>query len=609
MGVHFPRLYVPSLITVQKPATKITIKPWDYCDKKNAADSKGAYDMMSYTLPDGTSVGWDKSGSFDAYPGNRYKLTYSYFFSPQNSSEWTRYTEDCYFDCQYKSTTPSISGTDGSLGSKSRGFGIDYTITNEDSYTYTVKAYLNDVLFDTKQAVKDTQYTINVPDSLVLSLQLNSTNKIKIEVTGGYGVSAIYRNYTFTKSNNAPSISGTNENIGNKSKGFTLKYTVNDLDYRDTVNVVTKLNSTILENITNIEKNREKEITLTDERVLALPIGSNNTISIIATDNNGASTTRTYTFTRSNNLPQITVNEFNSTQVKFIVSDLDNNLNKIEVFLDDTLKETITTDLTVEKTINYTLEDNAIHTIKIKVTDANGVNEKLVSVSNGVQPPQEDDSLEDIANTISIIKDSFVNGKTHIINKLALKNINATLNNTLVEIGEMIGVAFSSADASVQDLMNQLTQANNTISQLNTKYKVASGTTTVIQSSKRVNLYGGLYGQTYIREPYHWININNLGFVPNIFIAENETVSTGSVIEKNIIIATCNMSWSTNKRDFVANLLLTRGKMDDRDFNCTAGFYINNEQDAYINNNGINIPASRASLSTYGFSWYAIKFI
>ncbi|MCC0701422.1 hypothetical protein KGF42_19470, partial [Clostridioides sp. ZZV15-6383] len=84
---------------------------------------------------------------------------------------------------------------------------------------------------------------------LVLSLQLNSTNKIKIEVTGGYGVSAIYRNYTFTKSNNAPSIRGTNENIGNKSKGFTLKYTVNDLDYRDTVNVVTKLNSTILENI------------------------------------------------------------------------------------------------------------------------------------------------------------------------------------------------------------------------------------------------------------------------------------------------------------------------------------------------------------------------
>lgn len=515
MSVHFPRLYVPSLITVQKPATKITIKPWNYCDKKNAADSNGAYDMMSCALPDGTSVGWDKSGSFDAYPGNRYKLTYSYFFSPQNSSEWTRYTEDCYFDCQYKSTTPSISGTDGSLGSKSRGFGIDYTITNEDSYTYTVKTYLNDVLFDTKQAVKDTNYTINVPDSLVLSLQLNSTNKIKIEVTGGYGVSAIYRNYTFTKSNNAPSISGTNENIGNKSKGFTLKYTVNDLDYRDTVNVVTKLNSTILENITNIDKNREKEIVLTDERILALEIGSSNTISIIATDNNGASTTRTYTFTRSNNLPQITVNEFNSTQVKFIVSDLDNNLNKIEVFLDDTLKETITTDLTVEKTINYTLEDNAIHTIKIKVTDANGVNEKLVSVSNGVQPPQDDDSLKDIANTVSIIKDSFLNGKTHIINKLALKNINATLNNTLVEIGEMIGIAFSSADASVEELQNKITELTNQLSQ---RKKWAKGTYTFTQNDYE-NFYINLESGIKTLEVRF-----NLDFIPRLIVVENFTL-------------------------------------------------------------------------------------
>ncbi|NJI82197.1 hypothetical protein GSQ54_17375 [Clostridioides difficile] len=467
MSVHFPRLYVPSLITVQKPATKIAIKPWDYCDKNKVADLNGAYDMMNCVLPNGDSVGWDKSGSFDAYPGNRYKLTYSYFFSPQNSSEWTRYYEDCYFDCQYKSTTPSISGTDGSLGSKSRGFGIDYTITNEDSYTYTVKTYLNDVLFDTKQAVKDTKYTINVPDSLILSLQLNSNNKIKIEVTGGYGVGAIYRNYTFTKSNSIPTISGVNENIGDKSKGFTLKYTVNDLDYRDTINVVTKLNSTILENITNIEKNREKEIVLTDERILALGIGSSNTISIVATDNNNASTTRTYTFTRSNNLPQIVINEFNSTQVKFIVSDLDNNLNKIEIFLDDTLKETITTDLYLEKIFNYTLNDNAIHTIKIKATDMHGLSEKLISVSKEIQPPQDDSSLQEIESTVSTMKNTFINSKTHIINKLALKNINATLNNTLIEMGEMIGTAFSSADTSVQDLQSQLTEKNNTITQLN----------------------------------------------------------------------------------------------------------------------------------------------
>ncbi|EQH27270.1 hypothetical protein [Clostridioides difficile] len=224
-------------------------------------------------------------------------------------------------------------------------------------------------------------------------------------------------------------------------------------------------------------------------------------------------------------------------------------------------------------------------------------------------PLQEDASLSDISTKLIEIGEGFKNGKTSIINTLALKNIEASLNNTLIELSEKIKISFDSSDASVQDLMNQLTQANNTLTQLNTKYKAASGTTSVIQSSQHVNLYGGLYGATYIRQPYHWININNLGFVPNIFIAENETVSAGSSIEKNIIIATCNIPWSTNKRDFIANLKLTRGKMDDQDFNCHAGFYINNEQDAYINSNGINVPACRASLPIYGFSWYAIKFI
>ncbi|MCC0736184.1 hypothetical protein KGF36_16210 [Clostridioides sp. ZZV14-6009] len=310
-------------------------------------------------------------------------------------------------------------------------------------------------------------------------------------------------------------------------------------------------------------------------------------------------------------LPFLNVSSYNSTQATFQADHTDPTLlTKVEVFIDDVLKETITTDLTTEKTINYTLEDNALHTLKIVVTDSNNATaEKVLSISKNIMPLPENVNLNDISIKLTEVNTGFKVGKTSIINTLALKNIEASLNNTLVELSEKIKTSFDSSDASVQDLVNKLTQANNTITQLNTKYKVASGTTTVIQSSKRVNLYGGLYGQTYIREPYHWININNLGFVPNIFIAENETVSTGSVIEKNIIIATCNMSWSTNKRDFVANLLLTRGKMDDRDFNCTAGFYINNEQDAYINNNGINIPASRTSLSTYGFSWYAIKFI
>ncbi|MCC0642108.1 MULTISPECIES: hypothetical protein [unclassified Clostridioides] len=600
--MYFPGLIVPQLKTIEKPSTSLIIYPFDYC-KEKAWGPGGLYTMLACKLPDGETIVWGRTAKFTVYPGNSYKIIYTYLFSPDSGGS-ERYTQEFTIECQYKSTTPSISGVDGSLGSKSRGFGINYTITNEDSYTYTVKAYLNDVLFDTKQAVKDTQYTINVPDSLVLSLQLNSTNKIKIEVTGGYGVSAIYRNYTFTKSNNAPSISGTDENIGNKSKGFTLKYTVNDLDYRDTVNVVTKLNSTILENITNIEKNREKEIVLTDERILALPIGSSNTIRIVATDSNGASS-RIYTFTRSNNLPQITVNEFNSTQVKFIVSDLDNNLNKIEIFLDDTLKETITSDLYLEKTFNYTLEDNAIHTIKIKVTDTNGASERLVSVSNGVQPPQIDDSLEDIANTVSIIKNSFINGKTHIINKLALKNVNATLNNTLVEIGEMIGTAFSSSDASVQDLMNQLTQANNTITQLNTRFKVSSGRTDSVYTGAVEKVL--VYNAAYEKQFYNWITISNLSFKPNIFYAECDYVNSFTKSKNKLFVfACCDVPTFSNK-DFVFTCDINL-KTTDNDYTTTShGLYYNNKLDVKFTDNLIHIPAFTAVNADATYFWRAIK--
>ncbi|EGT4849163.1 TPA: hypothetical protein ACXDUQ_003471 [Clostridioides difficile] len=395
----------------------------------------------------------------------------------------------------------------------------------------------------------------------------------------------------------------------NISKGCEISYRIFD-DFASSYpfTVTEKINNEVVSTKVSSKDGKYTTI-LTDEQILKLEIGSKNTFLIEISTEGGVVTSKQATFTRINNKPTILVNSYNSNSAKFTASDLDNNLSKIEWYLDDVLKETITTDLTAEKTINYELTNNAIHTLKIVATDTeNATVEKVLSISKEIMPLQSDATLQDISTKLVEIGEGFKNGKTSIINTLALKNIEANLNNTLVELSEKIKASFDSGDASLQDLMNQLTQANNTITQLNTKYKVASGTTSVIQSSQHVNLYGGLYGATYIRQPYHWININNLGFVPNIFIAENETVSTGSVIEKNIIIATCNMSWSTNKRDFIANLQLTRGKMDDQDFNCHAGFYINNEQDAYINSNGINVPASRTSLPIYGFSWYAIKF-
>ncbi|VIC90208.1 Uncharacterised protein [Clostridioides difficile] len=70
-------------------------------------------------------------------------------------------------------------------------------------------------------------------------------------------------------------------------------------------------------------------------------------------------------------------------------------------------------------------------------------------------------SLEDVTNKWMEIKDAFKTGKTSIINTLALKNIEASLNNTLVELSEKIKQSFDSSDASVQELENQLLIAEN----------------------------------------------------------------------------------------------------------------------------------------------------
>ncbi|EMJ5513397.1 glycine rich domain-containing protein [Clostridioides difficile] len=307
-------------------------------------------------------------------------------------------------------------------------------------------------------------------------------------------------------------------------------------------------------------------------------------------------------------LPFLTISSYNSTTATFKADHTDPTLlTKIEYFIDDVLKETITTDLTLEKTINYTLEDNALHTLKIVVTDsANATAEKVVSISKGIAPLPAGSTTDEVTSKWMEIKDTFKSGKTSIINTLALKNIEASLNNTLVELSEKIKVGFDSGDASLQDLMNQLTQANNTISQLNTKYKYASGTIDVVKNS---SLMANLYGESFSRQPGTWLKIDNLGFIPNIFIAECQYVTSNNYFFKHIVIATYNINWFWDKKDFSARIVFTKEKNSNQDFSGSGIIYSNNERDVYMNNKGINVPASSPNTSSYLHSWHAIKFI
>ncbi|MFA8981363.1 glycine rich domain-containing protein [Clostridioides difficile] len=184
-------------------------------------------------------------------------------------------------------------------------------------------------------------------------------------------------------------------------------------------------------------------------------------------------------------LPFLNISSYNSTQATFKADHTDPTLlTKIEYFIDDVLKETITTDLTTEKIINYTLEDNALHTLKIVVTDSNNATaEKVLSISKGIAPLPAGSTTDEVTNKWIEIKDTFKSGKTSIINTLALKNIEASLNNTLVELSEKIKTSFDSSDASVEDLQNRITELSN---QLNQSIRYATGTYTPPNGSQNL---------------------------------------------------------------------------------------------------------------------------
>ncbi|HBF9342515.1 TPA: hypothetical protein KO312_001461 [Clostridioides difficile] len=299
-------------------------------------------------------------------------------------------------------------------------------------------------------------------------------------------------------------------------------------------------------------------------------------------------------------LPFLTVSSYNSITATFKADHTDPTLlTKIEYFIDDILKETITTDLTTEKTINYTLEDNALHTLKIVVTDSNNTTaEKVLSISKNIMPLPENVNLNDISTKLVEVNAGFKVGKTSIINTLALKNIEASLNNTLVELSEKIKASFDSGDASIEDLTNKLTQANNTIGQLNSKYKVASGSSVV---NSCVNKYGFYHGSDYLFLFPGAIQINGLNFVPNIFFTTFELIDSGYF--RKFFVFACRGIFT---QDFVITAHYHRLETYLKDFKVEGEVLKLNERDVYMDNRGIQLPCQRQGSS---FKWQAIKFI
>lgn len=98
--------------------------------------------------------------------------------------------------------------------------------------------------------------------------------------------------------NSAPEISIEDRDLGEKNTPFSIEYTVLDPD-GDAVDLVEKINGVTLRELANVTQGEVLSLDVVGETFQGLTLDEQHTIEIIATDENGAETKRTITFTKT----------------------------------------------------------------------------------------------------------------------------------------------------------------------------------------------------------------------------------------------------------------------------------------------------------------------
>lgn len=104
--------------------------------------------------------------------------------------------------------------------------------------------------------------------------------------------------------NNPPTISGKDENLGEKTSSFNVTYSVSDVDTDQELTVKEKLNETVIRTIQNPIQGSTLSCSITNELFSSLSMGTTNTIEIEVTDGR-ATAYRRYTFVKTNSAPLI----------------------------------------------------------------------------------------------------------------------------------------------------------------------------------------------------------------------------------------------------------------------------------------------------------------
>lgn len=274
-------------------------------------------------------------------------------------------------------TDPLISDSDRNLGDKNQDFTIEYTVNDSDS---------GDVLTATEsidgRTTKSFAPTRNFKNTITVNVRELSLgpHTVKVVVTDGQGGTAT-RTWTFNRANSAPTISGTDTNLGDKNIGFTYNYTVNDAD-GDAVTVVEMLNDETLRTINNAPKGEQLSVSITSEKLYALGLNTVNNLVITATDGQGGTTYRRLTFKRTNSAPAISGQDEDLGQQtgsfaeKYTVTDVEGDNVVVTEFVDDKQIRSYQATLGQEETIELSRENwlvlaNGDHQLRVEAVDGN----------------------------------------------------------------------------------------------------------------------------------------------------------------------------------------------------------------------------------------------
>ena len=274
-------------------------------------------------------------------------------------------------------TDPLISDSDRNLGDKNQNFTIEYTVDDADS---------GDVLAATEsidgRTTKSFAPTRKAKNTISINIREHSlgSHTVKVVVTDGQGGTAT-RTWTFTRVNSAPTISGSDTNLGDKNIGFTYNYTVNDAD-GDEVTVVEKLNDEVLRTVNNAPKGEQLSVSITSEKLYALGLNTVNNLVISASDGQGGTTYRRLTFKRTNSAPAISGQDEDLGQQtgsfaeKYTVTDVEGDNVVVTEFVDDKQIRSYQATLGQEETIELSRENwltltNGAHQLRVEAVDGN----------------------------------------------------------------------------------------------------------------------------------------------------------------------------------------------------------------------------------------------